>query len=55
MLAGAGEKDRNQVRQTVTVIAADSLAPLRAPRFRRRAAEQEVEIRVVEATKIEND
>jgi hypothetical protein len=55
MLAGAGEKDRNQVRQTITVIAADSLAPLRAPRFRRRAAEQEVETRVVEATKIEND
>jgi len=55
MLAGAGEKDRNRVRQTVTGIAADSLAPLRAPRFRRRAAEQEVETRVVEATKIEKD
>lgn len=55
MLAGAGEKDRNRVRLTVTEIAADSLAPLRAPRFRRRAAEQEVETRVVEAEKKELD
>ena len=51
MLAGAGVKDRNYVRQSVTDIASDSLAPLRAPRFRRRAVEQEVETRVVEAEK----
>jgi len=55
MFAGAGEKDRNRVRQTITEIAADSLAILRAPRFRRRSAEQEVETRVVEAEKIELD
>jgi hypothetical protein len=55
MFAGAGEKDRNRVRQTITEIAADSLAILRAPRFRRRSVEQEVETRVVEAEKIELD
>ena len=55
MLAGAGVKDRNYVRQSVTDIASDSLAPLRAPRFRRRAVEQEVETRVVEAEKKEQD
>ena len=55
MLAGAGVKDRNYVRQSVTDIASDSLAPLRAPRFRRRAVEQEVETRVVEAEKKEFD
>ena len=53
--AGAGESDRNRVRLVITEVAADSLAPLRAPRFRRRAAEQEIETRVVEAEKIEND
>jgi hypothetical protein len=53
--AGAGESDRNRVRIDITEIAADSLAPLRAPRFRRRAAEQEVETRVVEAEKKELD
>lgn len=55
MLAGAGISDRNYVRQSVTDIASDSLAPLRAPRFRRRAVEQEVETRVVEAEKKELD
>ena len=55
MLAGAGVNDRNYVRQSVTDIASDSLAPLRAPRFRRRAVEQEVETRVVEAEKKELD
>ena len=55
MLAGAGISDRNYVRQSVTDIASDSLAPLRAPRFRRRAVEQEVETRVVEAEKNELD
>jgi uncharacterized coiled-coil protein SlyX len=55
MLAGAGVNDRNYVRQSVTDIASDSLAPLRAPRFRRRAVEQEVETRVVEAEKKEQD
>ena len=55
MLAGAGISDRNYVRQSVTDIASDSLAPLRAPRFRRRTVEQEVETRVVEAEKKELD
>ena len=55
MLAGAGVNDRNYVRQSVTDIASDSLAPLRAPRFRRRSVEQEVETRVVEAEKKELD
>lgn len=55
MLVGAGISDRNYVRQSVTDIASDSLAPLRAPRFRRRAVEQEVETRVVEAEKKELD
>jgi len=55
MLAGAGVNDRHYVRQSVTDIASDSLAPLRAPRFRRRAVEQEVETRVVEAEKKELD
>ena len=55
MLAGAGISDRSYVRQSVTDIASDSLAPLRAPRFRRRAVEQEVETRVVEAEKKELD
>ena len=50
-----GSNDRIRVLTLITETAAESLAPLRAPRFRRRAVEQEVETRVVEAEKKELD
>jgi hypothetical protein len=51
----SGSNERVRVMTLISDTAAESLAPLRAPRFRRRAVEQEVETRVVEAEKKEQD